>query len=80
MQIELKCIQSGGGWNWLFEWRPANNGGIWRHINQNKVAPKQSNPDFMFTYREALNRVLKGETVRVNADFEHGRLLIEGYP
>jgi len=62
----------------LFEWNPGN--GKWYSINERSVMPKSLlDPVFVARYRDTMNRVLRGETVTVQAEYvpEHKMLLVK---
>jgi len=61
--------------HFLLEWSPCN--GKWYPINYRNVEPKSmDNRDFLERYREAMNRVLAGETVSLEAEYLPERKLL----
>jgi len=51
---------------YLLEWSP---GGRWYRINYHHVRPCSMTDPFISAYRDAMNRVLDGKTVEVQAEY-----------
>jgi hypothetical protein len=47
----------------VLEWNPAN--GKWYPTNYRNVVPAKENKEFLAAYREAMNRILEGQTFLV---------------
>jgi hypothetical protein len=55
--------------NYVLEWSPPN-GNKWYPINYRGVTPHcMTDEAFLEAYRAAMNRVLRGETVEVTAEY-----------
>jgi hypothetical protein len=60
----------------VLEWNPGN--GKWYPINYKAVVPAKENEEFLAAYREAMDRVLEGQTVELGADYnrDHKTLIV----